>query len=343
MGPTRNALELTPFCVIPGGPAPVKGTLTHSCDVPERSGYHIIYGAWDVADTGATFYNMIDAEFESGQGGIPSPWNNEIGNITPTINLLPGSIVKTRVFDKKGERQDLSIEISISSAEQGEKNNWSHALASKINQQKSHLRAGQKNAAGEIIASYGNNTLFTRADSSLTRVEIQITPAEEENTDSFSIRGLQEQYQLTDNKTTISFDVNVKGKLALEGKIFDAANNPKGQFSETLGNSTKAIKIDLQDVNAGQYTLVITGTNDDGKTVQENANFTLNAENAGGDYEFTYPDGIGRYQAGTIVLQPKTKKTYECKPFPFSGWCNIDSHHYVPGVGSNWQDAWVEK
>jgi len=46
------------------------------------------------------------------------------------------------------------------------------------------------------------------------------------------------------------------------------------------------------------------------------------------------------------VLQPKDGKVYECKPFPYSGYCmqwNSASNNYEPGVGSNWQDAWVVK
>ena len=31
---------------------------------------------------------------------------------------------------------------------------------------------------------------------------------------------------------------------------------------------------------------------------------------------------------------------YECKPFPFSGWCGQSASHYQPGQGSHWQDAW---
>src|SRR5437868_5335718 len=33
-------------------------------------------------------------------------------------------------------------------------------------------------------------------------------------------------------------------------------------------------------------------------------------------------------------------KAYQCKPFPFSGWCGA-SAAYEPGVGFAWQDAWV--
>jgi hypothetical protein len=32
---------------------------------------------------------------------------------------------------------------------------------------------------------------------------------------------------------------------------------------------------------------------------------------------------------------------YECKPFPFSGWCNQAPFYYEPGTGLAWQEAWV--
>jgi hypothetical protein len=34
---------------------------------------------------------------------------------------------------------------------------------------------------------------------------------------------------------------------------------------------------------------------------------------------------------------------YECKPHPFTGWCNGAAWAYAPGVGTYWQDAWILK
>ena len=33
---------------------------------------------------------------------------------------------------------------------------------------------------------------------------------------------------------------------------------------------------------------------------------------------------------------------YECRPFPFSGWCGQSAYHYQPGEGSHWRDAWIK-
>lgn len=60
----------------------------------------------------------------------------------------------------------------------------------------------------------------------------------------------------------------------------------------------------------------------------------------GGEADYVYPDGIGGYEAGTIVLG--TDRTlYQCRPFPNSGWCNQSGQYYAPGTGHAWEDAWV--
>jgi chitin-binding protein len=35
----------------------------HTITLPQRSGYHVILGVWEVADTGHAFYQVIDANF----------------------------------------------------------------------------------------------------------------------------------------------------------------------------------------------------------------------------------------------------------------------------------------
>ncbi|MEE8297945.1 MAG: lytic polysaccharide monooxygenase [Thermodesulfobacteriota bacterium] len=59
-----------------------------------------------------------------------------------------------------------------------------------------------------------------------------------------------------------------------------------------------------------------------------------------GGVDFIYPDGIGSYVGGTVV-QGTDGKRYDCKPFPFSGWCNQSELYYAPGSGLAWTDAWI--
>lgn len=57
--------------------------------------------------------------------------------------------------------------------------------------------------------------------------------------------------------------------------------------------------------------------------------------------DFIYPDGIAQYTANTIVLGAHDHKRYQCKPWPYSGWCSQSPTYYEPGVGLAWREAWV--
>ena len=47
---------------------------------------------------------------------------------------------------------------------------------------------------------------------------------------------------------------------------------------------------------------------------------------------------VKAYNGGDTVQNHGSN--YQCKPYPFSGWCGI-AGAYEPGVGSAWQDAWT--
>ena len=65
------------------------------------------------------------------------------------------------------------------------------------------------------------------------------------------------------------------------------------------------------------------------------------APGPGGGFDFAYPQGIGNYGPGTVVLGTDGN-VYECRPFPNSGWCNQSELYYAPGTGLAWADAWVK-
>jgi hypothetical protein len=47
------------------------------------------------------------------------------------------------------------------------------------------------------------------------------------------------------------------------------------------------------------------------------------------------------YAAGSTVKN--NDRIYECRPWPYSGWCNSAAVAYAPGTGTVWQDAWIDK
>lgn len=85
---TRASFETQPFCHIEGNNRqPALGAdEAQECIVPAREGYHVILAAWDVSDTAATFYNVIDVDFgghnqpgedENSEADAPAAWHAE--------------------------------------------------------------------------------------------------------------------------------------------------------------------------------------------------------------------------------------------------------------------------
>ncbi|GAA0136775.1 lytic polysaccharide monooxygenase [Paenibacillus sp. YSY-4.3] len=60
---SRNSFDLTPFCSVDYGGARPPFEYSNTCNVPQRSGYHVILAVWEVADTANAFYNVIDVNF----------------------------------------------------------------------------------------------------------------------------------------------------------------------------------------------------------------------------------------------------------------------------------------
>lgn len=78
----------------------------------------------------------------------------------------------------------------------------------------------------------------------------------------------------------------------------------------------------------------LTVTDDQGNT--GSASKTIEVKPTGGHYP-PWKEGT-HYYGGSRVSNNGVD--YECKPFPYSGWCGQSASHYKPGEGSHWQDAW---
>ncbi|ADD42334.1 lytic polysaccharide monooxygenase auxiliary activity family 9 protein [Stackebrandtia nassauensis] len=60
---TRSALDLTPFLTVPYGGQRPPWDISHSGNLPSRSGHHVIFAVWTIADTGNAFYQCSDVTF----------------------------------------------------------------------------------------------------------------------------------------------------------------------------------------------------------------------------------------------------------------------------------------
>ena len=126
-------------------------TKSMTCNVPERTGYQVIYGVWEIADTTNSFYQAIDVDFGNGGNVTPddtpaviSQWSKTLSGQIAGNNLNMGDKVIARFFDANGEVAALRTEMTIGSSEQGDANQWSYDLAQKINTATAMSASGER-------------------------------------------------------------------------------------------------------------------------------------------------------------------------------------------------------
>lgn len=352
---TRDQFELTPFCTIIGnGQAPAM-TKSMTCNVPERTGYQVIYGVWEIADTANSFYQAIDVDFGNGGNITPddtpaviSQWSKTLSGQVAGNNLNTGDKVIARFFDANGEVAALRTELTIGSAAQGDANQWSYDLAQKINAAHSDMRVGVKDEAGEISPVHGANSVFVKDGSTLQSVAISYEEQKADVHETIAVSNLQYS-NIENGKATVTFHVNTKGDVNVEAHVMSHSGAEKGYLKQEMNNANQDVTMTLPDVTAGHHMLKYYASNKDGTLFDQDVlNLMLenNAADSTGQHDVIFPDGIASYKAGTVVLQPKDGKTYECKPFPYSGYCvqySPTANQFEPGVGTHWKEAWVLK
>lgn len=341
---TRDSFDLEPFCVVDGGMVQPPKLVTHDCYLPSnRSGYQVILAVWEVGDTSNSFYNVIDVNVVD-EDSTPAPWQN-VGNINPSLDLKEGDKAMTRAFDANGEILSLQTSITITDAQQGSRDNWPYLLASAINTEQSLLKAGQKNAEGEILPVYGKNDVFAKQGSGIDRVEVSfdVAPVPGNNVE---VTSLADSYDIKDGQSTVDFDVTTDAEMAISVFLYTHDGTPAGFINKIVNNETASFSLAVIDPKAGHHHMILKAVTKQNEIIQQSYDVFLNEEEQVGDADYVFPQGLTDYKAGTLVLQPKTGKVYECKPFPYSGYCvqwNESANVFEPGIGFAWQDAWIER
>ena len=143
-------------------------------------------------------------------------------------------------------------------------------------------------------------------------------------------------------------DAGAKVSLSAEGSTDEDGNKLtytwRSQDGQTVSGEDKAVvTFDAPEAaTARQYELSLTVS--DGE-LSDTTTYLLNvnAKAASPDEETSgsYPawSATSKFNAGDIVNNHG--KLFQCKPFPYSGWCNSAAAYYEPGVGLAWADAWT--
>lgn len=328
----RSSFDLTPFCVYEGNNEQPPVNLSHNCNVPQRSGYQIVLGVWDVADTEASFYSVVDVQFSGDQTTNPL---RDIGDISPSQQLSANDTVRIRPFDINGELPSQIIEYIIPTNENGDINTWPKLAADYLNNQGSVMSAGVLNQEGQVVTAFGKNDIFVASDSNIVRAEIEIKLADTGGGQpDFNVTLPQSEFTNT-QAIDLNFDVSTTEALEITAQLYFAGASVA--YQQKIVSTSESFSLTVNSPSVGSYDLIIVAKNTATQaTVQQTFPVTV-TESGGGGQEPVYPEGRGQYQVGTIV-QDSTGALYSCK---VPGWCNLVSDAYAPNTGWAWPNAWT--
>jgi len=322
---SRDSFDLIPFCSYPGNFQHPATDISHACNVPDRSGYQVILGVWDVGDTSASFYHVIDVNMP--KDGLPPTELKDVGDINPNSDLKKDDIVRLRLFTLDGELIDQAIEMTIANEDQGLKNTWPKLLAEYVNAQSTELEAGIRDTQGNIVPVFGKNDVFAGVSSAITRIEIEINSAEVSATLDIN---LQQSSFSTGEPMPLIFDATADPAMSITAELF--YQGARIGYQEVSISNNAQVQLDVEDPQAGSYQLIVIGETANHQSIVQK-NFTVSVTEPA---DFVYPDNIGSYTTGALI-RGQDGNTYQCL---VSNWCNGSRTYYAPGLGLAWGSAW---
>ena len=142
-------------------------------------------------------------------------------------------------------------------------------------------------------------------------------------------------------------DAGAQVSLSAEGST-DADGNKltytwRSQDGQTVTGQDKAVVTFKAPEAATAQQIEVSLTVSDGE-LSSTTSYLLNvkakaATPSQDDASYAAWSANGKYNAGDIVNNHG--KLFQCKPFPYSGWCNSAPAYYEPGAGLAWADAWT--
>lgn len=156
----------------------------------------------------------------------------------------------------------------------------------------------------------------------------------------FATSGIGSEYAVVNGQVSIPFTVTTQNAVQISASLQQSGHS-YGSVSATV-NGSSSMQLHASGVSAGSYELVISGVASGQSPVEQRYALTLSANGDSGSGDGDYPAYVPNtgYQAGDRVSH--AGGNYECKPWPYSGWCGGASSHYAPGTGSAWSDAWIK-
>lgn len=252
---TRDQFDLDPFCEYDGAMVRPPMKITHNCYVPEREGYHVILAVWDVGDTAASFYNMIDVSFSGNNPVAPEPEVDpftEVGLISGAIALDAGDVISTVVYDKTGELPELSVSYEATGYVSGA--TASLELARAINESNVGYYAGQRDGDAFFPVA-GQNRIYTAGGITTVETTVDFAPEPEFVFEASLVADSVVEINgmgMTDVNFTVSTNANSIVTATLYNEFGDTVIGDEYSLGGTVD-----LKLHVHEAVEGDLTLVV--------------------------------------------------------------------------------------
>lgn len=309
------------------------------------TGKRVLYTVWQrdpVRDNAEAFYSCSDVDI------VPSNVTWMPSGIVTGSTAKVGQQVVLRLFDKVrgGDVETHSLNIDANHTQAAD---WIYALAQKVNQASRVIKIGKMNANKEIqpVRSANENELFGNGKEYSFAIEVKAggeQPVVKPPVANVTGPTTAEAGQYVELSAAKSSDPN-GGKLTYTWDVPTGINasrdGAKLTFTAPKLNADQRFEFKVHVDNgkhsaSAAHTVLVKRTSDGGNGGGDGGN----DGNGGGGQHPAYQPGTA-YQGGEIVSHGG--KLYQCKPFPYAGWCGQAPAAYEPGKGWAWQDAWTLK
>ena len=135
------------------------------CNLPQRTGKHVIFHIWQRLDSPEAFYSCNDVEF---MGGPVDSDLREIGRISAMEDLQVGTTVTFRLFNESSADVE-NIEVTLEDG-QSSRTQWPFLLAQRVNATSSLVEVGALTADGRVEPTQllNGNRVFTDSQQQLS-------------------------------------------------------------------------------------------------------------------------------------------------------------------------------
>jgi len=190
-----------------------------------------------------------------------------------------------------------------------------------------------------------NNAFYQVIDANMTSACIGEGPCNgngNDNKDKQFITGASLSQSQTDNGDNVSYSLEVKSNTSPSSRPEYKWIFPQNAKDTSYSGNFSHFTMKKQDNVQEEIVIVNVIAGRESKILKQDIHVPGLTQVQ--EYDYVFPDNVASYTAGTIVLQPKDNRLYQCRPYPNSSYCHqwsASANQYEPGVGFAWEMAWI--